>query len=140
MKIPFKALAASLAFAVVGPAAMAAEPYVNATVGGVLAPGVYGQIQIGNAPPPPVLYPQPVIISRSQVLVQQEPMYLYVPPGHAKKWSKHCGKYNACGRPVYFVNMDRYQRERDDDRQGDNDRGHGNGKGKSKGKGHGHDD
>lgn len=140
MKIPFKALAAGLAFAVVGPAAMAAEPYVNATVGGVLAPGVYGQIQIGNAPPPPVLYPQPVIISRPQVLVQQEPMYLYVPPGHAKKWSKHCGKYNACGRPVYFVNMDRYQRERDDDRQGDNDRGHGNGKGKSKGKGHGHDD
>ena len=25
------------------------------------------------------------------------------PPGHAKKWSKHCSAYNACNRPVYFV-------------------------------------
>ncbi len=30
-------------------------------------------------------------------------MYMRVPPGHAKKWSKHCAAYNACGRPVYFV-------------------------------------
>ena len=126
-----KSLVASVALVALGSTAMAAEPYVNATVGGVLVPGVYGQIQIGNAPPPPVLYPRPVVIVQPAVVVQQEPMYLYVPPGHAKKWAKHCGKYNACGRPVYFVNMDRYQRERGRDRDDDDhDRGHGKGHGK----------
>ena len=24
---------------------------------------------------------------------------------HAKKWAKHCSRYNACGQPVYFVNV-----------------------------------
>ncbi|WP_332778521.1 hypothetical protein [Polaromonas sp.] len=86
--------------------AQAAEPYVNATVGGVLAPGVYGRIDIGTAPPPPVIYTQPVIVTPVPAVVQQAPVYLYVPPGHAKKWSKHCAKYNACGQPVYFVKVD----------------------------------
>ncbi len=36
-----------------------AQAYVNATVGGQLAPGVYGRIDIGNAPPPPALRPPP---------------------------------------------------------------------------------
>jgi hypothetical protein len=69
-------------------------------------PGMYGRIEIGSAPPPPVYYPQPVIITRPAVVVAQPPMYLYVPPGHAKNWRKHCGAYNACGRPVYFVKED----------------------------------
>ncbi len=111
-------------------AAQAGDTYVNATVGGVLSPGVYGRIDFGNAPPPPVLYPQPVIIQRPAVLVHQEPLYLYVPPGHAKKWSKHCASYNACGRPVYFVKVD--------ERHHDGDHKH---KHKHKGHGkHGHDD
>ncbi|SFU40843.1 hypothetical protein SAMN05216350_101802 [Polaromonas sp. YR568] len=86
-------------------AAMATGPYANATVEGALTPGVYGRIEIGNAPPPPLIYAQPVIIQRPAVVVQQPPMYLHVPPGHAKKWSKHCAKYNACGQPVYFVKV-----------------------------------
>ncbi len=92
---------------------VAATPYVNATVEGALAPGVYGQINIGNAPPPPLIYAQPIIVQRPAVLVQQPPLYLHVPPGHAKKWSKHCARYNACGRPVYFVRVngdDDYER------------------------------
>ena len=80
-----------------------AQAYVNATVGGELAPGVYGRIQIGNAPPPPLLYPQPVIIHQPAVVVPRSPIYLYVPPGHAKNWGKHCARYNACNQPVYFV-------------------------------------
>jgi len=31
------------------------------------------------------------------------PIYLHVPPGHARHWARHCAQYNACGRPVYFV-------------------------------------
>jgi len=27
------------------------------------------------------------------------PVYLHVPPGHAKNWRKHCREYNACNRP-----------------------------------------
>ena len=64
--------------------------------------GYYGSIDLGNLRAPPVIYQQPIIIDRS-VHYSGQPMYMRVPPGHAKKWSKHCGAYNACGRPVYFV-------------------------------------
>ena len=136
-------------------AAQAATPYVSATVEGALTPGVYGRIDIGNAPPPPLIYAQPVIIQRAPVYVQQQPLYLHVPPGHSKKWSKHCGKYNACGQPVYFVNVrgdDDFERRRfDDERRGrdkghnrgrdwDDDDGRGKGKHKNKDKDKGHRD
>jgi hypothetical protein len=140
MNIHLKTLGLSAALLLAGAAAQASDTYVNATVGGVLAPGVYGRIDIGNAPPPPVIYGQPMIIQRPVGVVSQRPLYMYVPPGHAKKWSKHCAKYNACGQPVYFVNADSrgkyvYQNHdhRDDRRHGyDDDRrdkGHGRGRG-----------
>lgn len=66
-------------------------------------PGVYGRIEIGNLPRPAVIYPQPVVIAPTPVAVYQRPVYLYVPPGHQKNWAKHCGRYAACGQPVYFV-------------------------------------
>ena len=80
-----------------------AQAYVNATVDGQIVPGVYGRIQIGNAAPPALIYAEPVIIHRPQMPVQRAPIYMYVPPGHAKNWGKHCARYNACGQPVYFV-------------------------------------
>jgi hypothetical protein len=95
-------------------------------------PGVYGRIELGNFPPPPVLYPQPVVIARPAVVVQQAPLYLYVPPGHAKNWRKHCGRYNACARDVYFV-QEAWVHERYEEHHS---KGHGNGKGK----GNKHDD
>ncbi len=128
-----------------GGAALAATPYVSATVEGALTPGVYGRIDIGNAPPPPLIYAQPIIIQRPPVLVQQAPLYLHVPPGHAKNWSKHCAKYNACGQSVYFVKV-RGDEDHDDDHDGARewrkDKYHGNDKGHGHGKGHGrnHDD
>lgn len=131
-------------------AAQAAQPYVNATVEGALSPGVYGRIEIGNAPPPALIYAQPVIIQRPPVMVQQAPLYLHVPPGHAKNWSKHCRRYNACGQPVYFVRVNgdddyerrSYERRSDDqrgyghdddgDKHGRKEKGHGNGKNKDR--------
>jgi hypothetical protein len=95
-------------------------------------PGAYGRIDIGTVPVPPVLvYPQPVVIMTSPTPVVQRPIYLHVPPGHAKDWRKHCGKYNACAQPVYFVQEDWYQRHYA------GGQGQGNGKGNGKGKGHG---
>lgn len=101
--LSFSAAAAALVLLASACTTAHAQAYVNATVGGELAPGVYGRINIGNAPPPPLLYAEPVIIHRPAVVVPRSPIYMYVPPGHAKNWSKHCARYNACSQPVYFV-------------------------------------
>lgn len=74
---------------------------VGVRASGEIAPGVYGRVDVRNRPPPPILYPQPVVIVRQPVAVA--PVYMHVPPGHARNWSKHCRKYDACGVPVYFV-------------------------------------
>jgi hypothetical protein len=101
-------------------------------------PGVYGRIDIGQFPQPVVIAPQPVIIGRP-VVVAPQPVYLWVPPGHRKDWGKHCGKYNACGVPVYFVEDDWYNRNVMASSQGGKNKGHGEGHGNGKGKGK-HDD
>ena len=129
MKKYLSMLIAALGAVCAAPAWSAVDVGVGITI---REPGVYGRIEIGSQPPPPLLYPQPVIITRPAVVVVQPPMYLYVPPGHAKDWRKHCGKYNACARQVYFVQetwvQDRYEER------------HGKGKNKNKGKGKKHDD
>jgi len=119
--------------------AFAADVGVSISVG---QPGFYGQINIGNVPPPPVVYAQPVVITRSPQYVSAQPIYLHVPPGHEKHWNKHCAEYNACGRPVYFVRDDWYNNEyvpryRHDSDDHDGEHGHGHGHGHEKGHGHG---
>ena len=117
--------------------AFAVDVGVSISVG---QPGFYGQINIGNVPPPPVVYAQPVVVARSPQYVSAQPIYLHVPPGHEKHWNKHCAEYNACGRPVYFVRDDWYNNEyvpryrHDSD---DHDGEHGHGHGHQKGHGHG---
>ena len=96
----------------------------------IAQPGVYGRIDIGNYPQPRVVYAQPVVIARPVYRVEQQPVYLYVPPGHQKNWAKFCGRYNACGQPVYFV-QDEWVRERYDERE----HSHGHGKGHGRGNG-----
>lgn len=108
-------------------------------------PGVYGRIDIGHVPTPPVVvYQQPVVITQTPVVMQQQPIYLHVPPGHAKNWRKHCGKYNACGQRVYFVREDWYQQQYVPAVRRSHDHGHGHkhddhkhGKGDKGDKGHG---
>src|SRR5574341_2295691 len=89
--------------------AQAADVSVGVTISGEVAPGVYGRVDIGSRPPPPVLYAQPVVIVKPvRAGPPVTPIYLHVPPGHAKNWSKHCRKYNACNQPVYFVKSAEY--------------------------------
>ncbi len=99
-------------------------------------PGFYGRIDIGNVPAPQVIYPQPIIVQQVHVAQPPQPIYLRVPPGHAKKWSKHCQKYDACNRPVYFVRDDWYNNVYVPHYQqahgASNGKGHGKGKGKGK--------
>ena len=115
---------------------VAAPAFAQTNVGvsvGISQPGVYGRIDIGNFPPPAVILPQPVIIKPAPVAVHQRPVYLYVPPGHEKNWAKHCGRYAACGQPVYFVQESwvRARHEEHHAHQGGNGHGKGN---KHKGK------
>lgn len=84
----------------------AVAAYLNTTAGGSLRPGVYGRIEIGRAPPPPLIYNRPVVASRTIPAPGVKPVYLYIPPGQVRRWPKHCSKYQACSVPVYFVRMD----------------------------------
>jgi hypothetical protein len=144
-------------------AALPATAQTNVSIS-VGQPGFYGRIDLGDFRAPPVVYAQPVIIER-RAHYAAEPIYLRVPPGHQKKWAKHCGQYNACGQRVLFVRDDWYQntyvpRYRDGGRDGGReyaggrdrgydgdhgdhgggkhkDKGHGNGNGHGNGHGHG---
>lgn len=116
--------------------ARAGTPIINLSIGGEISPGVYGQVQFGNAPPPEVINAQPMIVSPEPRDATEEPLYLHVPPGHAKHWSRYCHRYHACNRPVYFVKEGRYQPDfrdrrrdeyRDEDQEDHGDRGHDRG-------------
>jgi len=69
-------------------------------------PGFYGQIDLGNAPAPALIYPQPVIYG---AVVAGPPLYLRVPVGYERHWGRYCAQYHACGRQVYFVKDDWYR-------------------------------
>ena len=112
----------------------AGELNLNVILSGQIAPGVYGQVQLGNEPPPPVLYAQPVTIEPVPYAVAPPPVYLHIPPEHARNWRQHCREYHACNRPVYFVRSAEYEpgyerrardHGRDHDRDDEHDRGHG---------------
>jgi len=120
-------------------AAQAQNLSFNATISGQVVPGVYGQVAIGNGPPPPVVYAQPMIAQPAPVIVGAapvEPIYLHVPPGHAKNWHKHCHEYHACERPVYFVRSAEYQPGYQPEHHG---HGHHDEDGDDHGHGHHHD-
>lgn len=150
-------LALSMASLATFAPAHAADVGVSISVG---QPGFYGRIDIGNVAPPVLMYPQPVIIQPAPVAVVRQPIYLHVPPGHAKNWGRYCARYAACNQPVYFVQDQWYQQvyvphyrqhyapppppphrhyRHDDDRRGPGEgRGHGRDKGDDHpGRGHG---
>jgi hypothetical protein len=108
----------------------AADVGVSLSIG---QPGFYGQIEIGDFPRPQLIYQQPRVMYRTAM--HRPPIYLHVPPGHAKNWRRHCRHYNACNERVYFVQSNWYQHEyvpryqvrhgkRDDDRRDDRGKGH----------------
>ncbi|HAN56331.1 MAG TPA: hypothetical protein DCQ77_09160 [Betaproteobacteria bacterium] len=134
-------IAAAIAAATVTTPALAADVGVSVSIG---QPGFYGRLDIGGYPQPQVIYRQPIAIQR--VPAHRPPIYLRVPPGHAKHWSKHCREYNACGERVYFVQDNWYNREyvpryqkQHRDRRGDRRDEHGNDNRGNHGNGHGND-
>ncbi|EIK45595.1 hypothetical protein O59_002273 [Cellvibrio sp. BR] len=125
--------------------AMADDLGINVILEGEVAPGVYGRVELGNDSRPNIYYREPMIIVSDSKYARSRPVYLHVPPGHAKNWGKHCSKYRACDRPVYFVRSAEYDEHYSDDHGHDehkhekNDRpGKGKGQGNGKGKGNNH--
>ena len=125
-----KLIASILPVLLVGSGAcMAGDLNIHVMLSGEVAPGVYGQVQLGNEPQPPLVYAQPMVIEPQPVAVA--PVYLHVPPGHAKNWRKHCHEYNACNRPVYFIRSAEYEPDyqrhhhEHDDHGHDHDHDHG---------------
>ena len=121
-----------------------AQPSVGVSIG-INQPGVYGRIDIGDVPRPALVLPQPVIIAPQRVYVERAPIYLYVPPEHQQNWRRHCGRYDACGQPVYFVRdewvRERYQHQNPGWKHGKQkhkDKHHDRGRGNGQGKGHNH--
>lgn len=74
----------------------------------VAQPGVYGRIEIGPQQLPRVYYPQTVVVQPAHM--GYRPVYVYAPEPHMRHWPRHCQRYGACDRPVYFV-RDEWVRE-----------------------------
>jgi len=113
-------------------ATAAPSAYAGTNVGvsiDINQPGVYGRINIGNLPPPAVVYAQPLVMAPAPIAVYQQPIYLYVPPAHQANWGRYCNAYSACGQPVYFVQetwvKERYYREHGDHEGKSRDERHG---------------
>jgi hypothetical protein len=104
MKKLIVALALTIAAATAAPAS--ADVGISIRVG---EPGFYGQLDFGDRyyGRPRLIYSEPVVIERRYRHLT--PIYLVVPPGHARRWPSYCGRYDACGRPVYFVRNDWYR-------------------------------
>lgn len=145
--------AAAVAATALSAPVLATDVGVSVSIG---QPGFYGRLDIGGFPSPPVIYRRSILVE--PVPLVSAPIYLRVPPGHAKHWHKHCHEYRACGERVYFVQEDWYNREyvpryreshphresygRDGDWEQPRGEGQHEGRGHGHGRGHGrgHDD
>jgi len=86
--------------------AQAADVAISVNIG---QPGFYGRLDMDDYTPPQLVYQQPRMARA--VPGNRQPIYLNVPPGHAKNWRRHCHTYNACDERVYFVRNSWYERE-----------------------------
>ncbi len=106
-KVVGKAMLVALALGAGAPLAMAGVD-IDVAIKGEVAPGVYGRVDLGGRPPPRLVYAKPMVIERAPGPVV-EPIYLHVPPAHARHWRKYCHEYRACNRPVYFIRSAEYE-------------------------------
>jgi len=101
-----KRLLFAAALAAITTPSLAADVGLSLSIG---QPGFYGHIDIGDFQRPRLIYQQPRVMYRAAM--HRPPVYLHVPPGHAKNWRKHCSEYNACNERVYFVQDNWYRQE-----------------------------
>jgi hypothetical protein len=99
---------ATIAIVTAAPLA-SADSADSAVITGTVTPGVYGRVDVANKPLPALVFEQPMFVERPDTAGRVEPLYLHVPPEHAKNWKKYCDKYQACDHPVYFVKSAEYE-------------------------------
>ena len=91
-------------------------------------PGLFGRVDIGGVPGVQLVFARPMLVAPPPFYAPTPaPIYLHVPPGYARHWRMHCREYDACGRPVYFV-QDRWYNDvyvpHREHRDGDRDHGY----------------
>jgi hypothetical protein len=69
----------------------------------------YGRIDTKEFPQPQTISDQPVTGKGGVISGETGPLYLHVPSQQTKRWDKYCQRYQACGRPVYFVRGEWYR-------------------------------
>jgi hypothetical protein len=110
MKLYYSIAIMALGFA--ANAANANDIGINVVLEGEVKPGVYGRVELGRNSHPDLVYAEPRVIvveKDHHHHHHDEPVYLHVPPGHARNWGRHCHEYHACSRSVYFVMSDEYR-------------------------------
>jgi hypothetical protein len=108
MKVFRNVAIATVAIVTTASLASAAEKDAIAVITGPVTPGVYGRVEVANKPLPTLVYEQAMFVERPDTAGRVEPLYLHVPPEHAKNWKKYCSHYQACDRPVFFVKSAEY--------------------------------
>lgn len=96
--------AIALAAAACAAPAFAGDVAISIRIG---EPGFYGQLDLDNGYRPRVLYREPVVLDRRYR--NYAPIYVRAPREQSRNWGRYCGRYNACGRPAYFVRDDWYR-------------------------------
>jgi hypothetical protein len=71
-------------------------------------PGYYGRLPALQGVIPQIINTVAVVASGAPAH-GVAPIYLRVPKAHRMSWRTHCGRYNACNRPVHFVSHDWYR-------------------------------
>ena len=102
-----KATVAAFVLATVAPLAAVADK--AETITGEVTPGVYGRVDTAKHPNPKLVYEHAMFIEAPTDGGKVQPIYLHVPPDHAKNWKKHCKAYDACKTPVFFVKSAEYE-------------------------------
>lgn len=92
------------ALSVAAAAASAADVAVSAG-----HPDYFGQLEVGHLAPPAVVYENAVIVRGKRRVEGAEAIYMRLPEKQVRQWSKYCSRYDACGRPVYFVKDEWYR-------------------------------
>ena len=100
---------AAIAIVTAAPLASAADKDASAVITGPVTPGVYGRVEVAHKPLPALVFEQAMFVERPDTAGRVEPLYLHVPPEHARNWKRYCDKYQACDHPVFFVKSADYE-------------------------------
>jgi len=116
MNVFCKMAVAAFVVATIAPVAEAADKDAIVTINGPVTPGIYGRVAMASTATaaattvkPPLVYSQAMLVDAPSATGAVEPVYLHVPPDHAKNWKKYCAKYDACNKPVFFIKSAEYE-------------------------------